>query len=49
MCVEKTRGYIKNNNKKLINAVVGWGRPVYTGEDGAQLAIKPATKATKKA
>jgi hypothetical protein len=49
MCVEKTRGYIKNNKKKLINAVVGWGRPVYTGEEGAQLAVKAAPKATKKA
>jgi len=40
MCVEKTRGYVKNNKKKLINAVVGWGRPVYTGEENAPLLSK---------
>jgi hypothetical protein len=47
MCVEKTRGYVKNNKKKLVNAVVGWGRPVYTGEENApllnKLAAKPST------
>jgi hypothetical protein len=40
MCVEKTRGYVKNNKKKLINAVVGWGRPVYAGEENAPLLNK---------
>jgi hypothetical protein len=40
MCVEKTRGYVKNNKKKLVNAVVGWGRPVYTGEENAPLLNK---------
>jgi peptidoglycan hydrolase-like protein with peptidoglycan-binding domain len=40
MCVEKTRGYVKNNKKKLINAVVGWGRPVYSGEENAPLLSK---------
>ena len=40
MCVEKTRGYVKNNKKKLINAVVGWGRPVYTGEENVPLLNK---------
>ena len=40
MCVEKTRGYVKDNKKKLINAVVGWGRPVYTGEENAPLLSK---------
>jgi hypothetical protein len=45
MCVEKTRGYVKNNKKKLINAVVGWGRPVYTGEENAPLTNKVATPA----
>ena len=40
MCVQKTRGYVKNNKKKLINAVVGWGRPVYTGEENASLLSK---------
>jgi hypothetical protein len=53
MCVEKTRGYVKNNKKKLVNAVVGWGRPVYTGEENAQLLNKIAestsTIATNKA
>jgi hypothetical protein len=40
MCVEKTRGYVKNNKKKLINAVVGWGRPVYAGEENVPLLSK---------
>jgi hypothetical protein len=40
MCVEKTRGYVKNNKKKLVNAVVGWGRPVYAGEENAPLLSK---------
>jgi len=40
MCVEKTRGYVKNNKKKLVNAVVGWGRPVYTGEENVPLLSK---------
>jgi hypothetical protein len=40
MCVEKTRGYVKNNKKKLINAVVGWGRPVYAGEENLPLLSK---------
>lgn len=40
MCVEKTRGYVKNNKKKLLNAVVGWGRPVYSGEENALLLNK---------
>jgi hypothetical protein len=50
MCVEKTRAYVKDNKKKLVNAVVGWGRPVYTGEENLPLLLKldaaPATKAT---
>ena len=40
MCVEKTRAYVKNNKKKLVNAVVGWGRPVYTGEENLPLLSK---------
>jgi hypothetical protein len=40
MCVEKTRGYVKNNKKKLVNAVVGWGRPVYAGEENLPLLSK---------
>ena len=40
MCVEKTRGYVKDNKKKLMNAVVGWGRPVYAGEENAPLLSK---------
>jgi hypothetical protein len=40
MCVEKTRGYVKDNKKKLMNAVVGWGRPVYSGEENAPLLSK---------
>jgi hypothetical protein len=39
MCVEKTRAYVKNN-KGIINAVVGWGRPVYTGEENVPLLSK---------
>jgi hypothetical protein len=42
MCVEKTRAYVKVNKPKLINAVVGWGRPVYTGEEDAPLLSKIA-------
>lgn len=59
MCVEKTRAYVKNNKKKLINAVVGWGRPVYAGEESLPLLsrvgssdtsapAKPATNKKKK-
>jgi hypothetical protein len=48
MCVEKTRGYVKDNKKKLVNAVVGWGRPVYTGEEGAQLLNKSEAPVAKK-
>jgi hypothetical protein len=40
MCVEKTRAYVKNNKKKLLNAVVGWGRPVYAGEENLPLLSK---------
>ena len=40
MCVEKTRAYVKNNKKKLVNAVVGWGRPVYAGEENLPLLSK---------
>jgi peptidoglycan hydrolase-like protein with peptidoglycan-binding domain len=40
MCVEKTRAYVKNNKKKLVNAVVGWGRPVYAGEENVPLLSK---------
>jgi hypothetical protein len=40
MCVEKTRGYVKNNKLKLINGVVGWGRPVYAGEENTPLLSK---------
>jgi hypothetical protein len=51
MCVEKTRAYVKDNKLKLINAVVGWGRPVYAGEENLPLLSKvgssdaPVTKA----
>jgi peptidoglycan hydrolase-like protein with peptidoglycan-binding domain len=40
MCVEKTRAYVKNNKPKLINAVVGWGRPVYADEENLPLLSK---------
>ena len=39
MCVEKTRAYVKNK-KGILNAVVGWGRPVYVGEENAPLLSK---------
>ncbi len=52
MCVEKTRAYVKDNKKKLMNAVVGWGRPVYAGEENLPLLSKigssDAPKATNK-
>lgn len=57
MCVEKTRAYVKNK-KGILNAVVGWGRPVYAGEENAPLLSKaglvtaaptPAPKAKKSA
>lgn len=43
MCVEKTRAYVKH--KTLINAVVGWGRPVYAGEENTPLLSKAASTA----
>jgi hypothetical protein len=51
MCVEKTRAYVKDNKLKLLNGIVGWGRPVYAGEENLPLLSKvgssdaPATKA----
>jgi peptidoglycan hydrolase-like protein with peptidoglycan-binding domain len=42
MCVEKTRAYVKNK-KGILNAVVGWGRPVYAGEENAPLLSKAGT------
>lgn len=39
MCVEKTRAYVKNK-KGILNAVVGWGRPVYSGEENVPLLSK---------
>lgn len=39
MCVEKTRAYVKNK-KGILNAVVGWGRPVYAGEENTPLLSK---------
>jgi hypothetical protein len=49
MCVEKTRAYVKNNKPKLINAVVGWGRPVYAGEEDAPLLAKLGAAPKKEA
>ena len=54
MVCEKTRAYVKDNKKKLINGIVGWGRPNYKGEEGQALAVKiakpaPTKKAVKKA
>ena len=40
MCVEKTRAYVKDNKLKLINGIVGWGRPVYPGEESLPLLSK---------
>jgi hypothetical protein len=47
MCVEKTRAYVKNK-KGILNAVVGWGRPVYAGEENAPLLSKATTVAEAK-
>jgi hypothetical protein len=44
MCVEKTRAYVKH--KTLMNAVVGWGRPVYAGEENLPLLSKSASPAS---
>ena len=49
MCAEKTRAYVKDNKKKLLNTIVGWGRPVYKGEEDAPLnALLERPAATKK-
>ena len=45
MCVEKTRAYVKNK-KGILNAVVGWGRPIYAGEENATLLSKSDTAPT---
>ena len=45
MCVEKTRAYVKNK-KGILNAVVGWGRPVYAGEENVPLLNKLAASVT---
>jgi hypothetical protein len=42
MCVEKNRAYVKNK-KGILNAVVGWGRPVYAGEENLPLLSKGGT------
>ena len=44
MCVEKTRAYVKNK-KGILNAVVGWGRPVYVGEENIPLLSKAGASA----
>ena len=53
MVVEKTRAYVKDNKKRLLNGVVGWGRPHYAGEEGKplleKLPAKPKKAAAKKA
>jgi hypothetical protein len=46
MCVEKTRAYVKENKLRLINGVVGWGRPVYTGEENLPLLSKVGSSDT---
>jgi hypothetical protein len=45
MCVEKTRAYVKNK-KGILNAVVGWGRPVYAGEENVPLLSKSGAVAS---
>ena len=40
MCVEKTLGYVKENKLKLFNGILGWGRPVYAGEENLPLLSK---------
>jgi hypothetical protein len=39
-CCKKERGYLKNNKKKLLVGVVGWGRPDYVGSAAAPVAVK---------
>lgn len=38
---KKERGFRKNNTKKLLMGVVGWGRPDYAGSAAAPVAPKP--------
>jgi hypothetical protein len=37
---KKERGYLKNNKKKLVVGVVGWGRPDYAGSAASPVAPK---------
>lgn len=37
---QKERAFLKNNPKKLINGVVGWGRPDYAASAAAPVAVK---------
>ena len=48
MCAEKTRAYVKDNGKKLVNTIVGWGRPIYKGEEATPLEVKLERPAAKK-
>ena len=48
MCAEKTRAYVKDNGKKLVNTIVGWGRPIYKGEEVTPLEVKLERPAAKK-
>lgn len=41
-CCKKERGFRKNNSKKLINGIVGWGRPDYAGTTANPVAPKVA-------
>jgi surface antigen len=38
---KKERGFRKNNSKKLLMGVVGWGRPDYAGSAASPVAPKP--------
>lgn len=49
MVCEKTRAYVKDNKPRLINGIVGWGRPIYKGEESAPLAVKMEKPVAKKA
>ena len=41
-CCKKERAFKKNNPKKLLNGIVGWGRPDYAGSTANPVAPKVA-------
>jgi hypothetical protein len=41
-CCKKERAFRKNNTKKLLNGIVGWGRPDYAGSTASPVTPKVA-------